>query len=58
MHFTDKNTIEERIPLLKVVMKKLPKPNYEVLVFICEFLKYIAEHAEQNKMTVSMLSSR
>lgn len=56
LSIADNTSLEERITALKPVIKKLPRPNYEVLAFVCEFLTCVAQHSEQNKMTVSNLA--
>eukprot|EP01121_Diplochlamys_sp_Union-15-3_P022239 TRINITY_DN9402_c0_g1_i1.p1 TRINITY_DN9402_c0_g1~~TRINITY_DN9402_c0_g1_i1.p1 ORF type:complete len:530 (-),score=68.50 TRINITY_DN9402_c0_g1_i1:48-1637(-) len=45
-----------RIEKYRVILANLPKPNYRLLQYLCEFLYIVHRHSAENKMTAGNLA--
>ena len=60
MRFQEKNKPEdkmEQVDCLRVAMSGLPQDNYNVLKYLCKFLKEVANNTHINKMTALNLAT-
>eukprot|EP01102_Stenamoeba_stenopodia_P009527 TRINITY_DN2818_c0_g1_i1.p1 TRINITY_DN2818_c0_g1~~TRINITY_DN2818_c0_g1_i1.p1 ORF type:complete len:423 (+),score=117.39 TRINITY_DN2818_c0_g1_i1:220-1488(+) len=48
--------LESRAECLQILLESLEKPHYNVVRFLCRFLRKVSEHKAHNKMTVENLA--
>ena len=55
--FNEKDELDHKISFIKNLLKELPTLNYDVLDYMCGFLKEVSLYEDVNKMNANSLGT-